>query len=57
MYYINNRMFQKIALEYDPEKNQRNIVERGLPFDLAELGPIRMLFMKWMIGKIMANSV
>jgi uncharacterized DUF497 family protein len=23
-------------LEYDPEKNQRNIEERGLSFDLAE---------------------
>ena len=37
MYYINNGMIQKIELEYDPEKNQRNIVERGLPFDLAGL--------------------
>ena len=30
-------MGEKIELEYDPEKNQRNIDERGLPFDLAEL--------------------
>jgi len=27
----------KVELEYDPEKNQRNIDERGLPFDLAGL--------------------
>ena len=37
MYYIYNRMSEKIELEYDPEKNQRNIDERGLSFDLAEL--------------------
>ena len=29
-------MRQKIVIEYDAEKNQRNIIERGLPFDLAE---------------------
>jgi len=25
-----------LEFEYDPEKNRRNISERGLPFDLAE---------------------
>jgi len=29
-------MHEKIEIEYDLEKNQRNIVERGLPFDLAQ---------------------
>jgi len=29
-------MSQKIEIEYDPEKNRRNIDERGLSFDLAE---------------------
>ena len=30
-------MHYKIELEYDSEKNQRNIEERGLPFEFAEL--------------------
>jgi len=25
-----------LEFEYDPEKNKRNIIERGLPFELAE---------------------
>jgi len=29
-------MSNKIELEYDPEKNKRNIEQRGLPFDLGE---------------------
>ena len=37
MYYVYNRTSEKIELEYDSEKNERNIAERGLPFDLAEL--------------------
>jgi len=36
MYYIYNEMSEKIELEYDHEKNLRNIKERGLPFDLGE---------------------
>jgi uncharacterized DUF497 family protein len=36
MYYINYVIGKRIELEYDSEKNQRNIDERGLPFDLAE---------------------
>jgi len=35
MYYINNKVGEKIEIEYDPEKNRRNIEERGLSFDLA----------------------
>ena len=37
MYYINIVIGEIIELEYDAEKNQRNIDERGLPFDLGEL--------------------
>ena len=29
-------MGEGIEIEYDPDKNERNIEERGLPFDLAE---------------------
>jgi uncharacterized DUF497 family protein len=36
MYYIYNVMGERIELEYDDEKNRRNIAERGLPFDLGE---------------------
>ena len=37
MYYVNNVIGKGIELEYDQEKNQRNIKERGLPFDLGAL--------------------
>jgi len=29
-------MLEMIEIEYDLEKNQRNLLERGLPFELAQ---------------------
>jgi uncharacterized DUF497 family protein len=47
--YINNMASEKkITLEYDSEKNRRNIEERGLPFDLAEF-VIADPNMKWAV--------